>query len=137
MLLDRLARSARDGEVPPPPGDDLHALMESVRQHLNVLLNARHGMCEALADYGLPAMSDLLSGSGNHIQMMSDAIRNCVEKYEPRLKRVRVTCQRQPDAPQRQVLTFRIEASLVNRNQEHRVWYETAVRGSGEFDVVG
>jgi len=34
------------------------------------------------------------------------------------------------------VLSFRVEAVLVGRSGEHRVWYETMVTGAGEFDVA-
>lgn len=123
--------------MPPPATADLNALMASIQGHLVRLLNARHGMSEALSDYGLPAMSDLLIGSGNHIQQMSEAIRSTIERYEPRLRKVRVTCQRNPETAHRHVLTFRIEATVISGRQEHRVWYETALRGNGAFEVTG
>lgn len=136
-FLERLAKRERFERFATNTNEDLHALMESVRRHLDRLLNARHGMSQAQGDYGLPAMVDLLAGSGDHIQVVSEAIRTAIEKYEPRLRRVRVICERDSESPRAQTLGFRIEATLVGRTQEHRVWYETALRGDGAFEVGG
>ncbi len=51
-LLQRIAASEqpRRSRVEASSSEDMDALMESVRIHLGRLLNARHGMCEALPD---------------------------------------------------------------------------------------
>ena len=109
--------------------------MESVRTHLARLLNSRHGMCACLDDYGLPAMSDLMVGSGDHSRAMQEALQATIEQYEPRLRRVRVILDR--DEEDGRALAFRVEAVLVGKAEEYRVWYETSVRGNGQFDVAG
>jgi len=136
-FLQRLSQEKRLQSRGPAADEDAQALMESVREHLNHLLNARHGMSEGMPDYGLPALTDLVAGSGDHANAVGTAIKNAIEKYEPRLRRVRVSCQRDEDPNHRQTLTFRIEAMLVGRRQEHRVWYETSLKGDGGFDVIG
>lgn len=108
--------------------------MSSVRRHLGRLLNARHGLSEAMPDYGLPALTDLTIGSGDYIHAIQEAIRVAIEKYEPRLRRARVTRIVDEGAPHS--LSFRVEATLVGRSGEHRVCYETTVSGSGRFDVL-
>jgi len=135
MLLDRIASFGGQG-----PGryevsgaENLDALMESVRRNIARLLNARHGMSEAMPDYGLPALTDLTVGSKTYVEEVQEAIRVAVEKYEPRLRRVRVT--KVSDEADAHRLGFRIDASLVSQSGEHRVWYETLVTGSGEFEV--
>lgn len=136
-LLDRIAsRSGRGrGRQQVASGEDLDALMESVRRHLKRLLNARHGMSEASPDYGLPALTDLTVGSGDYVQAVQDAIRVAVEKYEPRLRRPRVILV-EDDETEKRVLSFRIEAVLISESGEHRVWYETSLSGAGEFEVT-
>lgn len=109
--------------------------MESVRRQLRRLLNARHGMSQALPDYGLPALTDLTVGSGDYVQTVQEAIRVAVEKYEPRLRRVRVSAATSGDDDDRRTLAFRIDAVLVSESGEHRVWYQTALAGSQEFEV--
>jgi len=143
-LLSRVAQAApsgrarlgdQSGAAGPTTQEDTEALCESVRDHLARLLNARHGMCEAMPDYGLPALSDLIVGTGDHVRLVQEAIKTAIEKYEPRLRRVKVSRVVDPDRLDGRTLAFRIEAVLIGRQAEHRVWYETSVRGSGEFEV--
>ena len=130
--IDEVSRSRHQATAE----EDIDAVMESVRGHLAQLLNARHGMCEALPDYGIPALSDLLMGSGDHARLMQDAIRLTVEQHEPRLRRVRVTqITDDEETAEKRKIAFRIDAVLVADSGEHRVWYQTEVTGTGEFDV--
>ncbi|MHC4063116.1 MAG: type VI secretion system baseplate subunit TssE [Planctomycetota bacterium] len=135
-LLARIAGRAgpNRGRYEPTASEDLEALMDSVRGHLTRLLNARHGMSQALPDYGLPAMSDLTVGGGDYLQAVQAAIQTTIEKYEPRLRRVRVTPVVDEEIEQR-TLTFRVDAVLISQTGEHRVWYETQVSGDGDFEV--
>ena len=134
-LLQRLASASSHGRgrLEPTATEDLDALMESVRRHLGRLLNARHGMSEALPDYGLPALTDLVIGSGDYTQRVLEAIRIAIEKYEPRLRRVKV--ERVLDEDEKHTVSFRVEANLVSQTGEHRVCYETLVTGNGQFQV--
>ena len=136
-FLERLAGRSPQDRPSDRTGQDVHALMDSVRRHLNRLLNSRHGMSEALGDYGLPALGDMVGSGGDPVRVVGEAIKTAIEKYEPRLRRVRVTCDESPGPQNRQKLVFRIEATLVGRGQEHRVWYETSLNGGGGFDVAG
>ena len=137
-LLERIAAagSARaPGRYDATTGENLEGLMESIRRHMACLLNARHGMSEAAPDYGLPALADLMAGSDEYIRLVQDAIRTTIEKYEPRLRRVRVTHQAAEGT--RQTLVFRIDGVMVGRSGEHRVWYETSFSPTGELNVSG
>jgi type VI secretion system protein len=137
-LLDRIAASAAgraSGRYAATTEEDAEALMQSVQRNLIRLLNARHGMCEAAPDYGLPALTDMLAGSEEYLRRVQEAIRVAIEKYEPRLRRVRVT--HQTDRGDERTLVFRVEAVMVGRAGEHRVWYETAFSPSGKFQVLG
>lgn len=136
VLLDRIAAMADGGRsrYETSSEEDLDALMDSVRRHLTRLVNARHGLSEAMPDYGLPALTDLTIGSSDYVRAIQDAIRVAVEKYEPRLRRVRVSRVANDDAPQ--TLSFRVEATLIASGGEHRVYYETTMSGGGRFDVL-
>ena len=134
-LLQRLAEieDSGRGRYESSATEDLDALMDSVREHLIRLLNARHGMSEAMPDYGIPAMTDLTIGGGDYLQRVQESIRVAIEKYEPRLRRVRVARVDDEDEPHQ--LVFRVDAVLLSQTGEHRVCYETQVAGSGQFDV--
>lgn len=134
MLLDRIASRGHieSGRYEPSATEDVDALMESVRRHLTRLLNSRHGMSEALPDYGLPALNDLTIGSGDYVARVKEAILVAVEKYEPRMRRIRVS---EVVDEEHHTLAFRVDGILIGKSGEHRVWYETVVTGSGEFEV--
>ena len=135
-LLERMAAAhARRSTTryAPTTEENLDELMESVRRQLVRLLNARHGMSESAPDYGLPALGELLAGSDDYLRQVQDAIRATIEKYEPRLRRVRVT--HRAEEGDHQTLVFRIDGVLVGRSGEHRVWYQTSFAPTGELMV--
>jgi type VI secretion system protein len=137
-LLERITASGPGGargRYAPTAEENLEALMESIRANLGRLLNARQGMSETVPDYGLPALTDLFVGSDGAIRRAQDAIRTVLEKYEPRLRHVRVTHRADEGTTHR--LVFRIDGTMVGRSGEHRVWYETSLNTSGEVDVAG
>ena len=137
-LLERIAHGAGPlrGRAQATAVEDLDALMESVRINLARILNARHGMSEALPDYGIPALTDMTISSGDYVQVMQSAIATAIEKYEPRLRRVRVTQVIDEDRPKtKQTLAFRVDGTMISQSGQHRVWYETSIAGNGEFDV--
>lgn len=136
-LLTRIAQRAEQTRrrIEPTATEDVEALMESVRQNLARVLNARHGMSECLPDYGLPALADFFVGVGNYVQTVQNAMQTAIEKYEPRLRGVRVSQVTDDDAGR--TLSFRVDAVLVGRSGEHRVWYQTSLSGDGQFQVEG
>lgn len=134
MLLDRVARAgSRSSGRFESATENLDALMDSVRRQLVRLLNARHGLCEAQPDYGLPALTDLVVGSADYVLAVQKAIQTAIEKYEPRLRRVKVS--RVEDDEHGRSLAFRVDAVLIGRTGEHRVSYETMMGGEGQFNV--
>jgi len=138
-LLNRIASGSDRGRSrhEATATENLDALIESVQTHLVRLLNSRQGMAEAQPDYGLPSLVDITVGSGNYVQLVQDTIRQTIEKFEPRLRRVRVSQRLDEEATaDKEKLIFRIDAILVGRSGEHRVWYETAFRGTN-FEVAG
>jgi type VI secretion system protein len=135
-LLERIrvCNERRRSRYEPSATENLDAVMESVRNHLARLLNARHGMSEGMPDYGLPALTDLTIGSADYLESVKEAIRVAIEKYEPRLRRVRVS-QVGDKEDKKRTLSFRIDAVLVSQSGENRVWYQTEVSGNGEYEV--
>ena len=138
-FLQRLASGVGPGSGrrrEPTTAENVDDLQEAVREHLAHLLNARHGMSQAAPDYGLPALVDLITSTGEQVPAMQRAIRAAIEKYEPRLRNVRVSCLRSEDAPRQRSLVFRVDAVLVGRDGEYDVGYVTGVSPKGEFEVA-
>ncbi len=135
-FLERVATGLGGGRGGPTTTEDVQALAESVRRNLWRLLNSRQGMSPAQPDYGLPSLNDVPLEGSNALGVLREDIRATIERYEPRLRRVRVSIPVDEEQPDRQKLVFRIDALLVGRSGEHSVRYQTAVNGKGEFDVA-
>lgn len=134
MLLDRLAHLERDpGNARRRGAEDVDLLLESVHRQLTRLVNARQGMSESAPDYGLPALTDTGYNPVEAERMMVEALRSAVERFEPRLKRVRITRVTEGERPQR--MSFRIDAVLVTQAGEQKIWYQTQLGGAGRFRV--
>lgn len=92
----------------------------SVIDNLNRLFNSRQGTIDHLPDYGLPNLSEIYRDAPETIELFRGAIRETVEKYEPRMRRVRVT--HQPSDPHAGRLVFLLTGELVGGE---RVQFET------------
>lgn len=68
-------------------------LQRSIMDHLTRLFNTRSGSISHLPDYGLPDISELYRRMPEGLESLRSAIKKTVEKYEPRLKNIRVRTQ--------------------------------------------
>lgn len=130
-LLERISSPEQDYNMQIDP----RKCSESVLAHLQKMLNVRQGSCSANPDYGLPDFNRLLSEFPSAIQELRKAIKICIEKYEPRLKRIRVEFL--PDEDDPLSLRFEIHANLVIDDHESKVWYETMLDPTGKAKVRG
>src|SRR5512135_1060951 len=62
----------------------------SILDNLNRLFNTRRGAIDHLPDYGLPDITQVYRDLPYSVDGLRAAIKDVVEKYEPRLRRVRV-----------------------------------------------
>ena len=73
-------------------------LRESVRKEVATLLNtrcpAREDRNGSVIDYGVPDFSWMSAASGNDRQQLADTIARKVAAFEPRLRQIRVTLER-------------------------------------------
>lgn len=70
------------------PGEE--QLLVSVHDHLIRLLNARQGVLKHLPDYGLPDLDMFYRELPYSEQDIAFSVKQVIEKYEPRLRNVRV-----------------------------------------------
>jgi type VI secretion system protein len=132
-LLDRL-----DDPRPNAPRrieQSTEELADSVLAHLQRMLNTRQGNCLTLEDYGIPDFTDMVHSFPEAVGRMQRAIRQSIERYEPRLRRVRVTPVEDPDDVFR--LRFEITGELVTADEQAAVWFETTISPSGRISVRG
>jgi len=110
-LFESLTGTFLDGT----PVDDIsrhNRYLRSIMDHLNRIFNTRNGSLSHLNDYGLPDISEIYRKMPYGIELLQDAIRRTVEKYEPRLKNVVI--KPEEDNNDKFRLIFLLSAELSN-----------------------
>lgn len=85
VLLGRFADETVVETAPPA-----ERRVRSVVSHLGHLFNTRRGSLAHLPDYGLPDVAEVYRDMPDSVEPLRLAIREVIERYEPRLRRVRV-----------------------------------------------
>lgn len=88
-LYDVLAGRFADG-TPVDGAGRADSRVRSVVSHLRYLFNTRRGSLRHLPDYGLPDVTEVYRDLPDSVDPLRNAIRELIERYEPRLRRVRV-----------------------------------------------
>ncbi|HLA64737.1 MAG TPA: type VI secretion system baseplate subunit TssE [Rhodothermales bacterium] len=88
-LIDTLLGRFADG-TPVGEGAPAERSLRSVTSHLSYLFNTRRGTLPHLPDYGLPDVSETYRDVANAAEPLRAAIKEAVERFEPRLRRVHV-----------------------------------------------
>lgn len=123
-LLGRIATGSRPERN---PAGDVAAIVE----HLRCLLNTRRGDAVTAPDYGLESLSDLLDAFPDAANVWKKSIQETIEKYEPRLTKVRV---RPLPSDNPLTICFEISARLAS-DQKSPVRLQTKVDRKGLIDV--
>ena len=113
---------------------DVNRLRRSVLAHLRRLLNSRHGHAPAQPDYGIPDLNEFMFSMPESITPMQKAIQKSIEKYEPRLTKVKVTWAPDEDDPLN--IRFEITARIKTGDEDVPISLTTNL-GSGGLDVEG
>jgi type VI secretion system protein len=111
-LFDVLIGRFADGQVVGSVSEDQHQLL-SVLSNLNYLFNTRRGALSHMPDYGLPDITEIYRDIPDSVLKLRKSIKEAVERYEPRLHRVRVDPQETDPAAMR--LVFFVSGELSNR----------------------
>ncbi len=119
-LLSRLGTGRRQNDT-----------IQSVIEHLRILLNTCNGECATVPDYGMIDFSDIVHELPQGIHKVQQMIRNTVLKYEPRLRNVSVRF-----VPSDEPLTLRFEV-VARLNDESRsvIRLQTQMLSGGNFKV--
>lgn len=116
-------------------GEDLDALASSILAHLQRMLNTRQGNSETVPDYGMPDLTGAARAFPLAMEALEAAIRQSIEKYEPRL--TEVTVRHVGQAEDEFKLSFEIQARLATASEEAAVWYKTSIDLDGKIEVAG
>jgi type VI secretion system protein len=99
------------------------------------MLNVRQGSVSTLPDYGIPDLNSLFMQYPDAVLALRRIIKELLEKYEPRLRRINVRYL--PDDENPLILRFEITAHLVMQDSTERLRFETAVGDNGKVQVRG
>ncbi len=129
-LLHRLEHPQSQKERALP--GDMSSLVASIGHHLQVMLNSRRGNAQTVPDYGTSDLTDMARGNQTH-ERVREEIRLSIEKYEPRLRDVRVCFVPVEDQPF--LAHFDIEATVVGDGQQRDTVFRSVVETNGEVRV--
>jgi len=108
-------------------------IIDSVLLHLQKVLNTRQGGVPIAADFGLPDFNDVLHAQSGASREIEKAIRQTIQKYEPRLKSVRVKYI--PLKEDLLSLNFEIHGRLALEDSEQPVVFESLMDGDGRIII--
>ncbi len=134
MLQERLLERIGRLEENVDPHETLETRqINSIISHLSKLLNTRQGSVSIAPDFGVPDITNL---PGENIletkQKVEAVIQGVVQKYEPRLKNVKMFMQQEEKAEFS--LKFRLEANLTEK-EDVPVIFETVVSTEGKISI--
>lgn len=110
VLVGRFCDGRRLGEV-----DQSEYLVLSIIGNLERLFNSRRDALQHLPDYGLPDVTEIYRDMPGSLFELQDTITAVIEKYEPRLKRIRV--EHLATDPFGMRLSFVVTGELSNRQK--------------------
>ena len=112
--------------------EDPRRVIDSVLLHLHRILNTKQGNVPIAEDYGVPDFTDLLYSYPESVRDIERTIRSAIQKYEPRLKAVKVTFI--PQDADLLSLRFQIAARLSSESKT-QVLFETIVDSDGKIEI--
>jgi type VI secretion system protein len=135
MREERLLERIRSWEKEPGrrAREDPKRTIDSVLRHLQQILNTRRGSVPIAEDYGMPDFTDLLHSYPESLREIERSIRQTIQKYEPRLKAVRISFIPQDDDIFS--LRFQIVAQLATEQEKLPVLFESVVDSDGQISV--
>ncbi|MGR4066329.1 type VI secretion system baseplate subunit TssE [Halomonas sp. LR3S48] len=113
-LFERLAAPGRSEEVVAEAS--LAEIVESIKRHLVDLLNSHPGHSECAPELGLLDFNDATIGVLDLERNIQRAIRQCIERFEPRVRQVEVESLPRGSDPLQ--LRFQVHAT-VDLGRDH------------------
>lgn len=134
MLQERLLERIGRLEESVDPRETLESRqVKSIIAHLSKLLNTRQGSVSIAPDFGVPDITNLPGGNILETKQRVEAvIQGVVQKYEPRLKNVKMYMQQEGKVEFS--LKFRLEANLTEK-EDVPVIFETVVSTDGKISI--
>ncbi|PWF24793.1 type VI secretion system baseplate subunit TssE [Corticimicrobacter populi] len=113
----------------------VEVLIESIRAHLQRILNTRQGSVPIDPDFGVPDFTNLAGSSvAGTTQEMAASMTRMVARYEPRLKAVRI--QLAESGTEVLSLSFTLEGSIEVSDRIVPIRLATRVSASGRVSLM-
>ncbi len=112
---------------------DVNRVTDSVLEHLQRILNTRQGNVPLADDYGVPDFTDLVLTYPGGVQDFEKSIKQTIQKFEPRLKGIRVRFVQEKDDPL--AVRFHITGRLAVEDIKDPVFFESTVTSDGKIEV--
>jgi type VI secretion system protein len=134
MREERLLERIRSWEKEPGrrAKEDPGRVNDSILEHLRRILNTRQGNVPIADDYGIPDFLDLLHSFPGSVREIERALRQAIQKFEPRLMAARVSFIPNEEDPLS--LRFRI-AARISSDARKQVVYETLIDSDGKIHL--
>ena len=129
-LFERLSDPEKDARR--TIREDTQELADSVMRHLQKLLNTRQGHVPTRPDYGMPDFTDCAESLPEILDKVRRAIKNSIEAFEPRLRRVRITHLPSDNSL---LLHFGISGQLATGKQKVSTYFSTKVGPTGNAEI--
>jgi type VI secretion system protein len=130
-LLERIRARQKDPRV--RRKDDPKDTIDSVLHYLQQILNTRQGSVPIADDFGLPDLTELHLNYPDSLRLFERAIRQTIQKFEPRLSGLRVRFV--PDEEDPLSLRFQIVAKLESEGYKDPVRFESTVGSDGKIII--
>ena len=114
--------------------EDSRRIVDSVLRHLQRILNTKQGNVPIAEDYGVPDFTDFLDDLPDSVREIEKTLRLTIQKYEPRLKAVKVSLI--PQEEDLLSLRFQIVAKLTTESKT-QVLFETIIDTDGKVSIKG
>jgi type VI secretion system protein len=130
-LFENLIGRFSDG-TPVESAPSADQRMMSIKDNLTRIFNTREGLLPHLKDYGLPDISEIYRTMPHGIERLESAIKTTIEKFEPRLKNIRLI-----RLPQTQGKVLTIEFTVSGEVQGiGRITFQTTFLSSGQSSIA-
>ena len=113
--------------------EDPQAVIDSVLDHLQRILNTRQGSVMIGEDYGVPGFTDLRQTYPDGVRDFERSIRMTIQKFEPRLQNIRVHFS--PIEDDVLALRFQISGKLIAEGNKKTITFNSVIGTEGQIQV--
>lgn len=126
-LFDRIQRKG----FGPSQNNRSQELLNSIKHHLNDVLNSRPGGCQSALGLGVVDLNDATTSTSDFRTIIEQAILKCIESYEPRLTDITVQSLTDDSVPL--LLSFHIQASVNFDNIDDAIEFNIQLDSNRRF----